>query len=173
MDVLKRIAALNHQKAQYSTKKLENLADDQESKLDKKKSLRKIQEQFDDMKADGKVGEKEMSMLFRMMRDDGVIPKDAGWGDFMKAVDDSLLYVDTSIELDTGNNEKDGKIEKNLDALGKKIENAIKDTEDSEALVQFRVQLATSEMTAAESQRSGAEKRLEEHRNQLLQKWTA
>ena len=56
------------------------------------------------------------------------------------------------------------KIENEVDAL-------MEELEDNEALLQFEVQMGTSKMTSSEQSRAGAEKRLEDHRKNLQQKW--
>jgi hypothetical protein len=51
------------------------------------------------------------------------------------------------------------------------IEEMIKDVEDDQSMLQFKIQMATSDLQNAENVRSQAEKRLEQQRKDLTRNW--
>lgn len=59
----------------------------------------------------------------------------------------------------------------NFENIASMIEDAIEDIEGDQSLVQFDIQMATSDLQTAENVRSSAEKRLEQQRNDLTRNW--
>ncbi|MCB9649153.1 MAG: hypothetical protein H6730_21485 [Deltaproteobacteria bacterium] len=58
-----------------------------------------------------------------------------------------------------------------MESIEREIDGVMDGLEDDESLLQFEIQVGTSKMTSAEQSRAGAEKRLEDHRKTLQQKW--
>ena len=53
----------------------------------------------------------------------------------------------------------------------KGLEERLKDVEDDQSMIQFEIQMATSDLQNAENVRSKAEKRLEQQRKDLTRNW--
>lgn len=190
-DILHKLAAVSHLQAQDAASDLNSLADKQKDKVYEKRAVRDVQEYYDKVMADEVVDFDELQNLHEMRSeigatDEGFWNGEGRVNDFSSADGASWSY-DASKVNSHGNGNNDGfsldlrdndddpnansAAKKGMEALDREIDGVMDELEDDEALLQFDIQVGTSKMTSAEQSRAGAEKRLEDHRKNLQQKW--
>ncbi len=164
-DILHKLAALSNLQAQDASADLDKLADDQKSKVYQKREVRDLQKYYDTVMSDDSVSAEELGNLERMRSELG-FAGDSSWSttDLTADADGNYATGDTTEASQSTNLKAFTGIEKEIDSI-------MDDLEDNESLLQFEIQIGTSKMTSSEQSRAGAEKRLEDHRKTLQQKW--
>jgi hypothetical protein len=160
MDPLHLLAQVNHLVSQDASSKLETVAQQQKDKVYEKRQVRAVQEAYDKAMSDETVDPNELANLKQMMGEIGVQDVDG-------------LFSGLSGTVQTGNAE-DATQRTNktkMEAIERAIDGKMDGLEDNEALLQFEIQMATSEMTNADANRGQAEKRLSDHRNEMRRNW--
>ena len=190
-DILHKLAAVSNLQAQDAASDLNKLADRQQEKVYEKRAVRDVQEYYDTVMSDDVVTFDELQNLHEMHSEIGATTdnfwnSDGKVNGFSSADGTSWSYdsgqVNShgngnndgfSIDLreDSDNPLKNSTAKKGLEAIDREIDGVMDDLEDDESLLQFEIQVGTSKMTSAEQSRAGAEKRLEDHRKTLQQKW--
>jgi hypothetical protein len=164
-DILHKLAAVSHLQAQDASKDLDKLADNQKSKVYEKREVRDLQQYYDTVMSDDSVSGDELSNLERMRGELG-FAGESNWttGDLTADADGNFATGDTTDEVQGDNMGV-------MEAMEREIDGVMDGLEDNESLLQFEIQIGTSKMTSSEQSRAGAEKRLEDHRKTLQQKW--
>ena len=120
-----KLSDLFRNTAQQAGGRLASLADRQEGLLAQRKKLRNVRERFERMTKDGDVSDRELDELMALLRDSGV---DASrllqWLDESEGAPDSAALADI---------------------VGDMLSDADDDASDSEANVNFQIQLELSE----------------------------
>jgi hypothetical protein len=187
-DPLHLLAQVNHLTSQDSASKLEDVAQQQKDKVYEKRQVRDVQEIYDKYMADGKVTFDELQTLHDMRTEIGST-EDAFWGSNGRVDEfqvqggvnpwshdnnqtgthgsNSKFYLD----VDDPESEAARKNKTAMEAIEREIDGKMDGLEDNEALLQFEIQMATSEMTNADANRGQAEKRLSDHRNEMRRNW--
>jgi len=166
-DVLMKLARVNTMKAQDAAGALNDLADEQEKQLGNKKQLRQVQQLLTAIKADGVVGRDELDKLKTEMAANGISTATID----KASADDAWDGDNMNLRNDDPNNGKVRKANGHIDAIKSVVEGALADVTDSEAMLQFHIQVGTGEMNNAESERASITKILYEHRRDLANKW--
>ncbi len=190
-DILHKLAAVSHLQAQDAATDLNSLADKQKDKVYEKRAVRDVQEYYDKVMSDEVVDFDELKNLHEMRSEIGSTDE-SFWNDEGRvngfSNDDGASWDYDSGEVNSqGNGNNDGfsldlstndddptansAAKKGMEAMEREIDGQMDDLEDNESLLQFEIQVGTSKMTSAEQSRAGAEKRLEDHRKNLQQKW--
>ena len=160
-DSLRLLATVAHLQAQDSASSLEKIAADQKSKISEKKTARDIQQKYSEIMADDQVTASELATLQSMMSAAGV--------DFAAtsgmALQDGVYKTGDSSDATQRVNKQE------MEKLKNTIDGHMDGLNDDQQLLQFEIQMATSEMQNAESTRSQAEKRLEDQRKDLRRNW--
>jgi hypothetical protein len=155
---MRLLASVAHHQAEYAADDLEKIADKQEMQLDRKKTLRDLQEYADKVITSGDaIDQAELNKLTQWMGELGV--DNTGLGVTAGAVGNTEEADQRTRKDNYKNNVTD------------RIENAIKEVEDDQSLLQFKIQMYTSDLQNAENVRSQAEKRLETQRKDLTRNW--
>ncbi|MCA9488423.1 MAG: hypothetical protein KC621_00825 [Myxococcales bacterium] len=162
-DILHKLAAVSHLQAQDASSDLNKLADDQKEKVYQKREVRDLQEYYDQVMSDDSVSAQELSNL-QTMRGELGFSSDFTWDTSGLSGSGSYATGDTTDGAQRGNL-------KVMESIEREIDGVMDGLEDDESLLQFEIQVGTSKMTSAEQSRAGAEKRLEDHRKTLQQKW--
>jgi len=162
-DILHKLAAVSHLQAQDASSDLNKLADDQKEKVYQKREVRDLQEYYDQVMSDDSVSAQELANL-QTMRGELGFSSDFTWDTSGLSGSGSYATGDTTDGAQRGNL-------KVMESIEREIDGVMDGLEDDESLLQFEIQVGTSKMTSAEQSRAGAEKRLEDHRKTLQQKW--
>jgi len=164
-DILHKLAAVSHLQAQDASTSLNSLADDQKQKVYEKRQVRDLQEYYDTAMSDETLSAAELSNL-ETMRGELGFSSDYSW-------ETTALTADGNGDFATGDAESTAQRtnQRTIEGIEREIDGVMDDLEDNESLLQFEIQVGTSKMTSAEQSRAGAEKRLEDHRKNLQQKW--
>ncbi|MCA9552656.1 MAG: hypothetical protein KC933_21665 [Myxococcales bacterium] len=190
-DILHKLAAVSNLQAQDAASDLNKLADRQQEKVYEKRAVRDVQEYYDTVMSDDVVTFDELQNLHEMRSEIGATTdnfwnSDGKVNGFSSADGTSWSYDSAQVNSHgNGNNDgfsidlredadnplKNSTAKKGLEAIDREIDGVMDDLEDDESLLQFEIQVGTSKMTSAEQSRAGAEKRLEDHRKTLQQKW--
>jgi hypothetical protein len=192
-DSMRLLSRVAHNQAEVAADDLEKIADRQETTLDEKKKARDVQEYIDKIKADDIVTFDELVTLHELRTEIGSTDK-AFWeygGNYhtVNEFDPDQLGGVNPWKYDAnkygekhGNNShfylelkgedpsqrKAAEVFKNIE---KEVENHIKGKEDDQSLLQFKIQMFTSDLQNAENVRSQAEKREETQRKDLTRNW--
>jgi hypothetical protein len=190
-DILHKLAAVSNLQAQDAATGLNKLADDQQQKIYEKRAVRDVQEYYDTVMSDEVVTFDELQNLHEMRSeigstDDGFWNSEGRVNGFSNADGTSWTYDAGQVNSHgNGNNDgfsidlredsddplKNSAAKKGMEAIEREIDGQMDELEDNESMLQFEIQVGTSKMTSAEQSRAGAEKRLEDHRKTLQQKW--
>ncbi len=188
-DILHKLAALSNLQAQSAATDLDKLADDQKSKVYEKREVRDVQKYYDTIMSDDVIDFDELQNLQRMRSEigstdesfwnsDGRVTEttDAGitnWDYDSAKVNSNGNGNNDGFSLDVGDatDETSSTARKMMETIEREIDGTMDNLEDNESLLQFEIQIGTSKMTSSEQSRAGAEKRLEDHRKTLQQKW--
>jgi hypothetical protein len=162
-DILHKLAAVSNLQAQDASAGLNKLADDQQAKIYEKRQVRDLQEYYDTVMSDESVSATELSNL-QTMRGELGFAADYTWDTSGLSGSGSYATADSTDSAQRGNL-------KVMEAIEREIDGVMDELEDNESMLQFEIQVGTSKMTSAEQSRAGAEKRLEDHRKTLQQKW--
>ena len=193
-DIMHKLAAVSHLQAQDASTSLDKLADDQKQKIYEKRAARDVQEYYDKVMSDEIVSFDELQTLHEMRSEIGSTDEAfwengrvAEFSDYGGNGRESQWDYDASKVNESGNGNNDGyyletgdaenatnrENKATMEGIEREIDGVMEGLEDDEALLQFNIQIGTSKMTSAEQSRAGAEKRLEDHRKNLQQKWEA
>lgn len=188
-DILHKLAAVSHLQAQSAAGDLDKLADDQKSKVYEKREVRDVQQYYDTVMSDDVIDFEELKNLHRMRSEigstdenfwnsDGRVAEStdagiSGWDYDTAKVDSNGNGNNDGFSLDVSDaaDETSSSARKMMEGIEREIDGSMDSLEDNESLLQFEIQIGTSKMTSSEQSRAGAEKRLEDHRKTLQQKW--
>lgn len=159
-NIFAKVAHLNHMQAQDAEKNLDRHIDDQRDKVFEKKEIRRVQEYIDRRGANGKHGEGERDTIQSMLSAIGV-DMDV----------ESLLNAGQNGGRFEGDSEARRMNRTNRETILRTIDNKMEGAEDSEGLLNFKIQLGMSDMTTAEQGRAQAIKREEDHRKAMQRMW--
>ncbi len=181
-DSLRLLATVAHLQAQDAGSALEKIANDQKAKISEKKNVRDVQQKYSEIMADDKVTFDELENLHQMQSAFGVTDESfwnesgrvrgadaiGGWQqDTALGSGNSRFFFETGDSSDES--QRAGKAM--MDNIKNRIDGKMDELNDDQQLLQFEIQMATSEMQNAESTRSQAEKRLEDQRKDLRRNW--
>jgi hypothetical protein len=181
-DSLRLLATVAHLQAQDSGAALEKIASDQKAKITEKKNVRDVQQKYSEIMSDDKVTFDELQNLHEMQSAFGVTDESfwnesgrvrgadaiGGWEqDASLGTGNSRFYFETGDSSDAS--QRAGKAM--MENIKNRIDGTMDGLNDDQQLLQFEIQMATSEMQNAESTRSQAEKRLEDQRKDLRRNW--
>ncbi len=170
-DSLRLLATVAHLQAKDSGKNLEDIANQQKGKIGEKSKLREVQKYYDKIIADDRVDQGEWDNLQRLRGELG------GAGILTASADmDATAWKGTGADrhLELGNTAEDtqnARAKQGMEAIKSELDGAMDGLNDDQQLLQFEIQMATSEMQNAESTRSQSEKRMEDQRKELRRNW--
>ena len=192
-DSLRLLATVAHLQATDSGKNLEDIANQQKEKIGEKSKLRDVQKYYDKIIADDKVTFDELENLHRLRSELGAQgiqggTEEAFWnenntttgfdehatGQDIWKVDDSLGSGNSRFYMSLSNTAEDqgaALAKQGMEAIKSELDGGMDALNDDQQLLQFEIQMATSEMQNAESTRSQSEKRMEDQRKELRRNW--
>jgi hypothetical protein len=165
MDVLRLLSSVAHLQAQEAGSDLKDIAETQKKNIAEKRQARDLSKLYDQITSDDAVTADELGDLRAFAGEMGIDTSGMDLSDF-EVVGDGVVNFDNTTEHAHHRRNQQG-----MEAIKGEIDGLKDDLEDNQSLLQFEIQMATSDMQNAESTRSQAEKRMADHRKEMLRNW--